>query len=301
MAVDKLLVREADGTTSELVAKGAGTDIDQKRTGSFLVDPENGSDLMERDGKNRPALPIHDVHIHWDAFNTHLHTVTGPNTTLAAAASIGDTQLTVVNSTGIASGKIFIDGATNREKDSIKVLSEATNVIQIAKPLQNAYPIGTDIKKVSLNLAKAGTRAAPVIFELTAPPEGPIHIETLDWYIETPDEPFDKNFGGGPGLANGMYMRVVSNNGATHEDRGIFRINQRFRVFGYVVEKLSFTTGPQADWASHARKNLLQDEGGIIRLDPATNDVLQVLVQDDLTATEDYTEIECVAGGHYEL
>jgi hypothetical protein len=297
--MSNLIVKEADSSISETLATGTGSTADPKIPGFQSIDPATGSSTLEYDDAGRPRTPVHVEHLHWRAFNTHLHNVTGPNTTLSVAAAAGDTQLAVANSTGIASGKIFIEGASSRETDSIKVLSEATNIIQIAKPLQNSYPIGTPIKKVTLNLAKNGTRSSPVIFELKAPPGPAMHIETINWYIETPDQPFDKLFGGGPALANGIYMRSI--NDGVYNDWGIFRINQRFRVFDYDVETLSFATGPQADWALWAKKNFRQNESGVIRLDPATNDVLQVLVQDDLTATEDYTEVEVVAGGHFEI
>lgn len=268
-----------------------------------VVDPATGKSLaFDYMDNGRPVFPVHQEHAHWKYFNTHLHSTAGqPSTTLASSASAGDIELTLTDATGITSGKIFIDGASAREMDSIKVLSELNDVIQIAKPLQNDYPAGTTIQKVSLNLAKNGSMSSPVIFEMTAPPNAPVHIETVTWYIETPDRPFDKLFGGGPALANGLYMRSVHNNGTEYIDRGIFRINQRYRVFGYDVEELSFATGPQADWALWAKKNTLDEESGIIRLNPATNDAVQVLVQDDLTNTDNYTEVECVVSGHYEL
>lgn len=272
------------------------------RTGKgAIVDPVTGKALnLDYADNGRAMFPIHLEHPHWRFFNTHLHRLTGDNTTLAAAATKGDYTITVVDGTSFASGKMFIDGASAREVDSIKIMSQASNVITMAKPLSNSYPIGTNIRKVSLNMAVNGS-VTPVSFEMTAPPGLPVHIETINWYINTPEQPYDKLFGGGPGLARGMHMRTVEQNGAIHNERGTFRINQRFRVFDYQIEKIDQAAGPQADWALWAKINLREQNDGIIRLDPSTNDKLEVLVQDDLTNASNYTEVECAVGGHFEL
>jgi len=271
------------------------------RTGKgAIVDPVTGKTTsLDYDQDGKGMLPFHEEHPHWSFFNTHLHSETATTQLLTAEATRGSYTLTVANSTGFPSGKLIIEGTAAREPDSIKIMGESAGVITLAKPLDNTYPVGTQIRKVSLNMAVNGS-VTPVSFVFRAPPGPPVHIETINWYIKTPAEAADSRFGGGPPLPRGMYMREVKNSGAFYRTIGIYRINQRFRVFDFDV-----TTGDRANPADSywtwAKINLLQANSGIVRLDHADGDYLEALVQDDLTEPTDYTEIECAVGGHFEL
>jgi hypothetical protein len=293
-------IKEADASTPKTFATGSGTDLDPKIPGFQLVDPVSLSSLELDDAYGKAIMPVHIEHPHDTFFNRHLHFETATTQTLSAPALKDSYTLTVSDSSGFPAGsRVSIEDPLNCEGDSIKAMSQSAGVITLARPLDKNHEIGITIRLVTLNLAVNGS-ISPKSFVFRPPGACVTHVETMNWYIKTPGQAADSLFGGGPVLPRGIHARSVKNSGVDFRTIGAFRSNQRFRVYDYTVLAGDRANPADSYWL-WAKINFRNENDGIIRLLQGNNDYLEVRVQDDLSDTDDYTEIECVIGGHFEI
>lgn len=300
MAEGNIFVREANGSVSETQALGAGTTLDPKRSGFFMVDPATGDVLHLDDSYGKKVMPIHIEHPHDDFFNCHIHYETTTVQALTADAVANTYTLQVADSSGFAPPcKLCIEDTINCEGDHINVISQNAGIITLARPLDKGHLTGVNVRKVLVNMAVNGS-VTPVSFVfrplLT---DCIVHVETINWYIKTPNEAADSLFGGGPELTRGIHIREVRGATPNYRTIGTFRKNQRFRVYDYQVINGDRANPSDSYWL-WAKINLREQNDGIIRLAEADGDYLEVRIQDDLSIAA-YDEIECIVGGHLEI
>ena len=301
MAAGNIFIREANGSTPETYATGAGTTPDPKIPGFQLIDPSTLAPLELDDSYGKKVMPIHIEHPHDLFFNCHLAFQTATVQALTAAATANTYTLQVADSSGFAPPcTLCIEDPVNCEGDNIKVMSQNAGIITLARRLDFNHSIGINIRKVTTNMCVNGS-VTPVPFVFKPILTGCIvHVETINWYVKTPGEAADSLFGGGPVLPRGLHMREVKGVTPNYRTIGMFRSNQKFRVYDYQVISGARANPADSYWL-WAKINLREQNDGIIRLVVADGDYLEVLVQDDLTNISNYDEIDCIVGGHLEI
>jgi len=227
------------------------------------------------------ALNMTDGFVHKAIVNEYFTRDTGVSTTLAVAAETGDTDITVVDSTGLIEPDMIKIGITAlREVGVITITNVVGNIITLDRPIAQDLPIGTVVKEVENNMSSSvGTLASPVIYEL-APPEGLIwQITLLLTTITNPSAMDDGLFGGAGALTNGVVGRVKTTAGR------IANITN-WKTNGDMMNDMYFVEyndkAPAGGYGLKGKWNLT-DSGIISELNGDEGEYLRVLIQDDLT------------------
>lgn len=243
----------------------------------------------------RDAMSVRQVLLP-SMFNEYAHQHTGVSSTLAVAtpADGSATSIEVVNGAIFTvTDSIQISNGTT-ELTFAQIQAIAGNVLTLDRRIDNAHPIGTTVEKVIFDLSVAGTLAAPQ--EYIIKPEGTsvCHVERLVLSMVHPTAGDMGLFGNLNPLPNGVLIRsridgkyrTLTNwktNDEIKDDAYELLFNQRSGGGG--------SYGTSALWA-------LSTFGVEVRLDAATNDQLEIYVQDDLSLL---THFSVKAQGHYEV
>jgi hypothetical protein len=208
--------------------------------------------------------------------------------TLAADTGISTVITTVVTFTastghGIAPNDeiILIDAAADRSLQAV-VIGVVGDVITIDRPIDHVFASSTTLGRITTtNMGGAvGTLAAPLIYAIRAGVK-PTDVTRVIIRMLDADAMDDGRFGGLPALTNGVVFRVVNGYQKTIFN---FKTNGDIRQFCYDVSYID--KAPAGLYGLGARITFAgQDKHGVtIRL--STNDVLQWLIQDDLTGLD---------------
>lgn len=292
-------VIDATGIAVSTKATGTGTPGDPFIPAFQLIDPVTGLAATIRSAEwGEALLGIHSVHAHSRPFITHLSKDSGTSTTLAVAASANDYVIDVVSATGIVAGNfIEVKTPTTREPDSIKVVSVATNEITLAKHLDNDYPIGTTINKVTLEMNVLGTMASPVNFNYYPRAGKVMHLEYISISIRSETQPYDSDFGDLDELINGIHIRKYIGSSSSYQTLHMIRSNQAMITQGFTVN-YGDRSSPADAYSTYGYFNYLAQTSGMVRLDDDGGDFFQCMVHDDLT---DLAAMRIIVGGHEEI
>lgn len=232
------------------------------------------------------ALNFTDGFVHKAMVNEYFTRDVGPSTTLAAIAESGDTDITVVDSTGMIIGDLVKAGTTFlREVGVMTITNVVSNIITLDRPIAQELPIGTVVKEVENNMASSvGTLTSPVIYEL-APPPGIIWQLTSLLITVTDNLVMDDGkFGGIAALTNGVVgvakttagrIANIANwktNGDMMGDMYEVEYNDRAPAGGY---------GLRGKWD-------LTSAGIIAEINGDEGEYIRVLIQDDGTANASF-------------
>lgn len=247
------------------------------------------SDTVEDISSFRGALKVDTALVHKEGVNLFFFRETGVGSTLAVAASKGDTSITVVDATGFVVGdrlKLTSTIATGQPFLVITVI--AVNAITLDRPLVIDLDIGDDADVVTTQLNVVGSLAAPVVFRIM-PPNGSLSLiwQLTRLMISITDGAAmdDGKFGGIPALTNGVVLRVVKGNGSIQELTN-WKTNGDMALDMYDI---TYTDkAPAGENGLRGRWTFTKAEF-IVELDGTALDQFQLLVQDnlsDLTSSE---------------
>ena len=244
------------------------------------------------------ALAVHNEDIDVDLINFSAHEETGTTYTLASAIAAGDTAMTVTDATGIVVGMRFeISEGSNLQKTLPTVTSIAgAPVITLDGPFDSAYTTAATVEVTVVNMAVAGTLASPVTYLIKPHASEVWHITRMNFTMVHKSQATDALFGSLTALTNGVVIRSVT------DILGIKTLtnaksNQDWRndMFDVVY---SDKAGPSL-FGTAGRWSWKQRTDAIIRLDGATGDQLEILIQDDLTAsTNEISDFQIKIQGH---
>jgi hypothetical protein len=247
-----------------------------------------------QDGSGNPieslngAINVHVADVHDTLINRNAANFTGTTSTLNGAVSAGAVQITVNDAaTFVATDWLQLTDGTTQETNFVQVVdATADPVLEIDRPLDNSYSNGAGVEKVLVNLASTvGSRAAPISYIIQPPTDETWHI--LRMLISITD---DTNtamtyavFGNIAALTNGVVVR--RDNNGTHMTLTNWKKNADFIEDAYDWDPN--ITSPANEYGMKVRWTL-EKAGSYVKLIGSTNDHIEILIQDDLTALDDF-------------
>jgi len=233
------------------------------------------------------ALNVHIRDNEYIGFNLYLCKELG-STTLSAPSVVDTFTVTVTSPTGALAGDcINIRQGGDIFQSLIK--NVATNTITFASPMDKVFTAGAEVCFGEWNLNGNGS-STPLIYKVCPPPDAKFHIRAISLTMNDTTAMDDSLFGSLPALTNGLIVRrtdgVVSNYFLISNNAGFYQ-------YGYTTNYPAKV--PSGTYGFQARKNLDDINGTVISLDGATNDELQIIVQDNLTGL---TEFAMQVHGH---
>lgn len=230
------------------------------------------------------ALVVHNEDVDTDLINLLMHEEGGTSYTLASPIAVGDTEITLTNATGLAVGeRLEITEGTNFQK-SLPVVTDISGAptIVLDGPMDAAYTVAATIEEVLVNMAVAGSLAAPKSY-ITKPHSSEIwHLTRMNFSMVHKSASTDDLFGSLAALVNGVVLRShTALNGI--RTMANWKANKDFIEDMFDVQYSAKAGG--TNHGTSGRWSFKQRTDTIVRLDGSTDDFLETLIQDDLTAT----------------
>lgn len=252
------------------------------------------------------AIDVHHADVHQGPINDYVHRHTGLQTTLAAPASIGDTQVTVVSTAGFTASALGTPGDLIHFGPTLQFIEpvhpELTdlpggNVMVLDRPLDNDFAVGTPVIQSIPNMASAaGTLATPVVYRYFPSPGRVEHILRLILDMVHTSTGDDSLFGNIARLENGIVLRARINN--------VVRTFTNWKTNGDIkldVFEVVYTSKAGGGKHSTAARGAFSDLDVAIRLDQAQGDYFEVLVQDGTLLSEaSFESLRIKVQGHVE-
>ena len=236
----------------------------------------------------RNALKVDTALVHKEGVNLFFFRETGVGSTIAVAASDGDTSITVADATGFTVGnRLRLTSTIATGQPFLIITNIAANLITLDRPLVVDLDIGDTADIVDTQLNANGSLASPVIYKIK-PPNG---VLSLVWQltrllinITDGTAMDDGKFGGISALTNGVVLRVVKGDGTIQELTN-WKTNGDMALDMYDV---TYTDkGPAGDNGLRARWTFTKAEF-IVELNGAAGDEFELLVQDALSGLSTY-------------
>ena len=274
-----------DGITEQYSTADAEAYVDYLASNRFffetiaktVIQGANGEDVNAEFG----SINTHHVDVHGFPVNIkfHKHDAT-VSSTLATAASVGATTLALVSGTGFLVGQTIAVKNAGDDTRMFVVTVVATNTLTLDAPIDIAMPIGATVEKVDVDLsATAGTLAAPKIFILEPPANEVWHITRLIFSMTHSAAADLSKFGSITALTNGVVIR--DNINSAIQNIANWKTNNDIKQEMYDVE-FTDRAGGGSPYGTSGRFTLGK-LGVALKLDGATSDKIEVLIQDDLT------------------
>lgn len=246
------------------------------------------------------AVSVHDADVHNVPINELFHRHTGIVTTLAAPVVAGDTSITVVSDTGFTNGNPFqIENGIIETSFPTIISGVGTNTWVLDRPLDNSFDVDSPVGEVTTNMAVIGSIGTPVSFKLVPDRDQTWHFVRFLIAMVHKSAADDSKFGGLAALTNGCVLRGY--NGLTDQYRTFTNWKTNFDL------KMDMFDVPYTDKAggglfgTNGRGSIKIGTGAVPRLVGANGDFLELLVQDDLTASSNEISVfELKGQGHPE-
>lgn len=239
---------------------------------------------VEDIGSFRGALNINQALVHQTGVNEYFRRDTGGSTTIAIAATAGDTDINVADSTGFVIGDfIRIAPAAITIRGHFHVLNVVANVITINRPIDADLEIGDAVVEIDFGMNEVGTLVAPVSFKVVPPPTERWQITRLMTTMLDATAMDDGKFGGMAALTNGFVIRI--NKGGIVSTLTHWNVNLDLKDDQFDVAYSD--KAPAGQYGLSARWTLTKAEF-VADLDGANGDFLEALVQDDLTPLDTF-------------
>lgn len=270
---------------------------------TITVSTLSGTKYMSVSGEgtlDNPYRPINDVFIQdqstelIDLFLTkEIQSVT-----IASLTNIGDTTITITSASEPINGNLIClkEGSAFYQGRILSHSANSTNWdVVLDTPLDFAFTLSGGCSERSSNMNVNGS-VTPQIFTIT--PSGLTSgtkwdITRVLFAIEDEASMDSTKFGGIAKLTKGIVLRKKD---------GVYKNIMNIKDNGEFAERafdISYDdrASPSGKYFFRCRKTFAGQEksGVVIRLESDTNDELQVIIQDDLTAL---TKFRCVLQGH---
>jgi hypothetical protein len=265
----------------------------------FILMGRKSDGTLEEISSLGGAIDIHNADVHNEIVNQYLHLHSGVSTTLTAA-TLGDGtvyELEVADSTGFAVGDYLHIDTTTTETTHPKItaISAPTGAatFTLDRRLDKAHSIGDSIELAVLDMAVAGTMAAPIEYWI-APPAGEIwHIARILVTITHGTAGDLGLFGNLVALGNGVLLRAkISGQYGTLTN---WKTNADIKADMYDVE-FDTRSGGGGTYGTSGRGSF-NKVGSVLRLDGDQGDRMEVYIQDNISALDSF---QIKAQGHPE-
>lgn len=260
-------------------------DDDSRLVKSVLSGQSDINGTFENAKTYRGALQIDAALVHQVGISEHVKRDFGGATTIDVAASSGDTVINVTATTGFSIGDLIrISNTTYTERSHFHIVAVSAGVsLTLSRPIDNDFEVGDDVIEIQIAMNQVGSLASPISYKIQPLPSERWQITRVLMTLLDQTAMDDAKFGGITALTNGVILRVV-NDGVirtyTH-----WQSNGDFKDDMYDVEYS--TKAPSGFFGLSARWTFTKAEF-IADLNGATGDYLEVLIQDDLTALDDF-------------
>jgi len=258
---------------------------------AFILADAEGNPIGSLNG----ALDIHDADVHKMMFNELFHRHTGTNTTIRVAASAGDTSIDVVNAAGLANGSFLELENGITEPTFPQITNIAGTVLTLDRPIDQDFPIGANVQQISVDMNVAGSLAAPVIFKVEPDNAEYWHIVSFILSATFPNAPADDLFGDQAALTNGCVLRGYSGTTGQYRTFTNWKTNADIKLDMYDLPYTDKAGG--TNHGMNGNGDIKNRTGATPHLDSAAGDVIELLIQDDLTGLASF---KLKAQGHVE-
>jgi hypothetical protein len=271
------------------------------------VDADNPLPVALSDGSGNPlssylnpatgdyVLNIHDADVHSSIINVYLHQHTATTTTVATATTGDGSEYTldIADATGFANLDYIHINTTSIETTHPRIISASPALpttgpvtLTLDRRLDKVHSIGDSVIKVTIDMAsQVGTMASPQEY-FAGPENGAVwHLTRILFAMELSTAGDLGLFGNIAKLTNGVLLRARINN--QYYTLTNWKDNAGFKVDMFDVE-FDLRSGGGGTHGLSGRGTFKQ-AGSIVRLDSATNDRLELYVQDDITAINSFT------------
>lgn len=236
----------------------------------------NGVTISER------ALDVHVKSIHSNLINTLFHEETATFTNFDGNVSAGDRNFTVVSGAGFLAGDFIQIENSLVETNLPTIIAIAVNTIEIDRPLDMDYNASDGIRKVNVNMAVDGSVTA-VAFRVQPETNTVVetHLTRILFSMIHPTAGDMGKFGNLPALTRGLVLRFFDGVTGQYRTLANWKTNADIKLAMYDVV-FDDRSGGGGDFGTSGR-GTLSTSGGIVILRPGSGDLLEFLVQDDLT------------------
>jgi hypothetical protein len=242
------------------------------------------------------VLDIHNADVHNQVINRYLHQHTATETTIAIETAPNDYQITVASAAGFAIGDYIHINTTSFETTHPQITAIVGNVFTLDRRLDVTHLVGDTVTKAIIDMAAAGqvgTMAAPQEYAMWPEGDTVFHITRILFALTHGTAGDLGLFGDLAPLANGVLIRVRLN--GQYGTLTNWKTNADMKTDMFDVE-FDSRSGGGGTWGTSGR-GTFTETGAVLRLDGATNDQLEVYIQDDITLLDSFT---MKAQGHLE-
>ena len=270
------------------------------KTGTFLQFPEDQDGKLPKVVTKSTPLPVEirdslgqtvdyenpvpvEIALNPIMFNEYAHLHTGVISTLTVATNPAgtDRSVTVADGTIFAIGDhVQISNGTVEPTFALILSKTGADTLNLDRFVDYGHDIGTEVEKVTFEMAVLGTLAAPI--EFIAKPEGTAiaHVQRITFSMVHGNAGDMGKFGGMSTLDNGVIIRV--------RQAGQYRTLTQWKNNDEIKDDMydvTFNTraGGTGSYGTSGRWTL-ERFGVEERLDASTDDRIEVYIQDDLTA-----------------
>lgn len=208
--------------------------------------------------------------------------------TLASPTVVDSRTVTLSPGHGVVAGNLLTFYEGTRQFQAF-ALSVAVNVITLDTPLDQAFSTSA-IGERGTHLLNVDGSVTPLTFTARPGPGASWAIKGISVYLIDNTQMDDSTFAGIPALANGIVLR--RKNGIS-KTIGNVKTNAGLRVFG--SPSFYSDKAPAGLYGFFSRLNTEEFFGASVELNGATADELQIIVQDNLTAIDNF---RALAHGH---
>jgi len=266
---------------------------------SDTISPEDDAELVtnvnkglsELDGNFenvntfRNALNVTEAFVHKVGISEHVRRNLDGSTTLDVAASSGDTLINTADTNNFVVGSLItINGTAEHERSHFHVTAISVGVsMTLDRPLDKDHVIGSVVQEIGIAMNFLGTLANPLSFKVQPTSDERWQITRIMITMLDQSTMDDAKFGGLNALPNGVVIRLVRNGVVqtlTH-----WKSNGDLKDDMYDVEYSS--KAPSGFYGLNGRWTFTKAEF-VADLDGATGDYLEVLIQDNLVALDDF-------------
>lgn len=206
---------------------------------------------------------------------------------LAVDSVIDANQITLATGHGVVVGNVINIYESGRFFQCVATVV-ATDLITIDSNLDFAYSTKAIAERATDQLAVDGSTTKQVFF--VNPHTSLWHITGISFSMTDNAAMDDSQFGGIPGLANGILVRKKDD---IYKNLMNIKTNLDFQL--HCIRTNYASKAPSGFFGFSAVKDFQGQNGIVIELDGAKSDQFQVIVQDNLTGL---TSFKCLVFGH---
>lgn len=232
------------------------------------------------------ALPVYLKEIRTIAINEEFHQETAIESNFALPVTSQDRSFTVDDGSIFTVGdKIAIENGIT-ETNYPDIIAINGNIITINRPVDFNYTTDDMIRKIINNMAVDGS-VTPQEFRITSEQSlAMTHITRIIFEMTHGTAGDLGKFGNLPALTNGVVVRAFKGQFNAWKTITIWKTNADIKRDMYDVQ-FDNRSGGGGDFGTTGRATFTEF-GMVGEYDPAYNDFLEILIQDDLTGLESF-------------